>query len=570
VVVATIVMYLLMAQLTNRLVGASWKHYLICQLPGAILGASVVAVALPITILLRSAQLPSLLILPVTLIAAAVAAVVAGALLPRDWFNAVTFGALDKIMEPADKLGRLLKAYLHQHELLFKIAFVPLKWYQTIVLFIHVSRQGLWRSMRGSRRSATGRTGQMEMTWDVPFPPCDGAPELINWLRSQGINVSEGGHTFYLPPQKNLGDFIPEIVNFYPPGCGFKVLKNFGPPRQTWYLVKERTPFFFVGRLVGRPQDQLVLANYMRSLDIGPRVWDLACWKGQDKYFTVFVVDHISGEYVTTEQCLAFLNRLKQLSADSHLRILLPDWEKNEDFTPPDCNGNLIYSNKLGRVQYIDFQSFCLTSFDAWLKEVVSNANGAYRGIVGAAPRKGMRSISGAAGGYAGEWRQFITRELRRASLSLDQRIILDVGCGSGMALHASLTAGAAWGFGWDHPDAAVLARDLLFSLGTTRFSLLGADLHQKYRLEDDIPARFQSRLADAVVFVHKAVGVPESLRSMPWRILVYEGDESDRLEGCHDLLKPLLNADVSVIASSHITSHDECSRPIIILYRHD
>jgi hypothetical protein len=152
----------------------------------------------------------------------------------------------------------------------------------------------------------------------------------------------------------------------------------------------------------------------------------------------------------------------------------------------------------------------------------------------------------------------------------LDQRIILDVGCGSGMALHASLTAGAAWGFGWDHPGALVLAQDLLFSLGTTRFSLLGADLHQKYRLKDDIPARFQSRLAEAVVFVHKAVGVPESLGSMPWRILVYEGDESDRLESCYDLLKPLLNAEVSVIASSRITSHDGCARPIIILYRHD
>jgi hypothetical protein len=473
-------------------------------------------------------------------------------------------------MEPADKLGRLLRAYIQQHELLFEIALVPFKWYQTSVFFIHVSRQGLWRAMRGSRRSATGRTGQMEMTWDVPFPPCDGAPELINWLRSQGIKVSEGGHTFYLPPQKNLGDFIPEIVNFYPPSCGFKVLKNFGPPRQTRYLVKDRTPFFFVGRLLGAPHDQLILANYIHSLDIGPRIWDLACWEGQGKCYTVFVVDHVSGEYSTTEQCLPFLNRLKRLSTDSHLRTLHPNWEKNEDFTSPDCNGNLIYSNKLGRVQYIDFQSFCLTGFDDWLNEVVSNANGAYRGKVGAAPRKVKRSISGAAGGYAGEWRQFITRALRGASLSLDQRIILDVGCGSGMALHASLTAGAAWGFGWDHPGALVLTQDLLFSLGTTRFSLLGADLHQKYRLEDDIPARLQYRLADAVVFVHKAVGVPESLGSMPWRILVYEGDESDRLESCHDLLKPLLNVDVSVIASSHITGHDGCARPIIILYRHD
>ena len=52
-------------------------------------------------------------------------------------------------------------------------------------------------------------------------------------------------------------------------------------------------------------------------------------------------------------------------------------------------------------------------------------------------------------------------------------------------------------------------------------------------------------------------------LRSMPWRILVYEGDESDRLEDGYKLLRPLLNADVSVIASSHITSHDGCARPI-------
>src|SRR5262249_5003052 len=154
---------------------------------------------------------------------------------------------------------------------------------------------------------------------------------------------------------------------------------------------------------------------------------------------TVFVVDHVNGEYSTTEQCLPFLNRLKQLSTDSHLRILLPNWEKNEDFTPPDCHRNLIYSNKLGRVQYIDFQSFCLPSFDAWLNEAIWNANGAYRGGMEAAPRIGKRSTSGAARGYAGEWRQFITGELRRVSLSLERRIVLDVGCGSGVALHASL-----------------------------------------------------------------------------------------------------------------------------------
>jgi len=56
----------------------------------------------------------------------------------------------------------------------------------------------------------------------------------------------------------------------------------------------------------------------------------------------------------------------------------------------------------------------------------------------------------------------------------------------------------------------------------------------------------------------------------MPWRILVYEGDESDRLEDGYNLLRPLLNVDISIITSSYITSYDGRPRPIIILHRHD
>ncbi|MGH9753616.1 MAG: lipopolysaccharide biosynthesis protein, partial [Blastocatellia bacterium] len=310
VVVATIVMYLLMAQLTNRLVEASWKQYLLCQLPGAIIAASVVAVALPLTVLLRAAHLPPLIILPCALIAAAVAAVVTGVLLPRDWFNAVTFGALDRMMRPADKIGQFLRTYLHRRKLLYKIALVPFNWYETMVFFIHVSRQGLWRAMLGLCRSAPGHTGQTEMTWDVPFPPCDRALGLINWLRSQGINVRVGGHAFYIPPQESLARLIPEVVNFYPPGTGFKVLKNFGHPAQVRYMVKGNEAYAFLHRLVGTPRDQVVVANYMYLLGIGPKIWDLTCWKAQNRFYTVFAVDHVGDKYATEEQCLSFLKRL--------------------------------------------------------------------------------------------------------------------------------------------------------------------------------------------------------------------------------------------------------------------
>lgn len=547
VVVATIVMYLLMAQLTNRLVGASWKQYLLCQLPGAIIAASVVAVALPITVLLRAAHLPSLIILPCALIVAAVAAVVTGALLPRDWFNAVTFGARDRMMRPADKIVQFLRAYLHRRELLYKIALVPFSWYETIVFFIHVSRQGLWGALLGLRRSAPGYAGQTEMTWDVPFPPCDRASELIKWLRSQGIDVRVGGHTFYIPPQAKLARLIPEVVNFYPPGTGFKALKNFGRPTQVRYIFKDNKAYPFLHRLVRTPRDQVVVANYMYSLGIGPKIWDLTCWKGQNRFYTVFAVDHVGDKYPTTEQCLSFLERLKRLNTDTHLRVIVPDWERGEDFLPPDCHHNLRYSDTLDQPKYVDFQNFCLTRLDVWSKEAVSKANGTLRGANGVS---------------------FILNALSRASVDLSERIVLDIGCEAGRTLHAALAAGAAWGFGWDRPDVVSVAQNLLFSLGTTRFSLFAIDPCQKHRLEDDIPERFRAGLTEAVVFAHKKICAPESLRAMPWRVLIYEGDAEQPLDDAHDLLKPLLADGAHAIASFYVTAEDDPARPIIILLR--
>src|SRR5215510_2788282 len=226
VVVATTVMYLLMAQLVNRLVGAGWKQHFLCQIPGSLIAVSVVIVAVPIIVLLRFAQLPPLVILVGAVTASAAACVIAGLSLPRAWLKDISFGAVDKIEQLADTVGRRFRAYLRRNPLAFKIAIVPYTWYGIARFLIHVTSEGLWAAMLRSRRAASRRASQGEMKWTVPFPYYDEPDQLIRWLRSQGIKVSEGGHTFYLPPQQKLDDFIPGIVNFYPPGSGFKVLKN--------------------------------------------------------------------------------------------------------------------------------------------------------------------------------------------------------------------------------------------------------------------------------------------------------------------------------------------------------
>jgi O-antigen/teichoic acid export membrane protein len=122
VVIAITVIYLLMAQLTTRLIGASWKEYILCQAPGAILGVVVMAFVITVTYLLRSAHLPSLVILAGAAITSAVAGVVAGLSLPRAWLNKVSFGAVDNIEQLAGAFGRRLRAYLCRNRLAFKLA----------------------------------------------------------------------------------------------------------------------------------------------------------------------------------------------------------------------------------------------------------------------------------------------------------------------------------------------------------------------------------------------------------------------------------------------------------------
>ena len=208
--------------------------------------------------------------------------------------------------------------------------------YENSMLLRHILQQGLGASAIGHRvPQSRARARQSVTTWRVPFPPFDSAADLIEWLRAQGVTVNEGGHTFYVGPQDAIRQLLPTIVAAYPQQSGFKILKDCRHPVEARYLHKHRRSLQLLKRVIGRPQDQLVPANYMYALGIGPRVWDLACWEAHGRHCAVFVVDHVVGSEPTLDQCRSFLHRLKQLNTDTHLRIIIPDWERHEDFTPP-------------------------------------------------------------------------------------------------------------------------------------------------------------------------------------------------------------------------------------------
>jgi PST family polysaccharide transporter len=578
VVVALAVIYLSLGKLSIHLTKSTWKEFFLAQLPGVVFGGAIAAFALPVTIMLRDIQLPHLVILAATVAVSLIGAVTAAILVPSRWLSKSSLGAFDKVkLYCTDFIMTRVKPYLRRHKIAYKAVEII---YDNILVLRHIIQNDLWRAAGFRHGSSHRASNQMTITWDAPFPRCDSPGELIAWLRGQGLEVSEGGHTFYIPPQERLGDVIPSIINFYPPGTGFKILKDFRHPSRARYLYNHRKTLIVLKRLLGTPQDRLVAANLMYLFGIGPRIWDLTCWKAQGKTYSVFVVDHVSGDCPTTHQFMSFLEQLKRLCVSTHLRILIPKWEENIDFIEPHCNKNLIYSNTLGRVQYIDFQNFGLSNPNAWSQQIISiarqelkfNGNGR-NGRSKSDDLLNQFTLERSALGDKNTVRRwsFISRVFRESSISLNGRLVLDIGCKSGATLRSSLVEGAVWGIGWDRPEVVAYSECLLLSLGATRFSMIGADLEGKYQLEDDIPESLRSRMPEAVVFYLSAGGYGgalENLCAIPWRILVYEGRDSERSEDFPNMLKSMLTDDLKVIGSSYLAGSDSSVRPLSIILR--
>lgn len=351
----------------------------------------------------------------------------------------------------------------------------------------HILRQGLARTALGLPRSLPAADGKQSlMTWDLTVPGVSSPIDLIALLRSHGIPIVEGGHTYYVAPHAALRQLLPDVVRFYPEGVGFKILKDFRDPTHAKYVFKHRRGLRILQHLIGPPRNQLTTANYMHWLGIGPRVWDLTCWRVRESCCTVFVVDHVSGQVPTVEQCTSFLTRLEELNATSHLRILIPEWQRHTDFRPPDCNGNLLYSDRLGCTQYVDFQNFGLTSQTHWSREA-AGASWTWDADDVDAPNGSLLDY------------------VRHNRVSPGGRIVLDVGCRNGAAIQALLAAGAAWGIGWCEPEAAPRIEQTLLSRGVTRFSLIPLPSDPGLPLAEQVPVHLQDRLEGSIAIWHRA-----------------------------------------------------------------
>lgn len=376
-----------------------------------------------------------------------------------------------------------VKAYLRRTPSAYWAAAVM---YENALYPAHIVRQGLARAAFRLREPA-GReeSPQAVLTWNVTRRGVRSPLDIITHLRARGVTIEEGGHTFYVPPDPAVGELLPQIVGFYPAGAGFKILKDLREPHRARYLFRHRQWLRILQHLIGTPHDQLISANYMYALGIGPRAWDLACWRVGEQCCTVFVVDHVVGRLPSSAECAAFLNRLGQLNGDSHLRILIPEWQRHEDFRPPDCHGNLFYSDRLGRTQYVDFQNFGLAGHTTWAREAAS--------VLARKAGSDADTVSHVSA----------TACLRRHAVTPDGRVVVDTACRTGTVLRTLLAARAAWGVGLCEPDAVPAIEASLLSTGTTRFTLIPRPRDPNVHVADLVPAHLRGRLDGAIVLPH-------------------------------------------------------------------
>lgn len=379
---------------------------------------------------------------------------------------------------------------------------------------------------------------QQPLRWQLPMEGLGSEAGIRSVLAGRGLHFQEGFHTFYVPPQDGLAEKLGELVEWYPPGSGFKILKVVAPPDRAVYRVDIRNNWV-AGKWMGGVLNQMDSANALFLLGLGPRLYDLVELRAGESSLTCFVVEHVKGTPPSREEHSRFIVRLGEiLDRDGRdlLAIVTAEEFDDGDFAPPDCNGNLIRRDDDGVLLYVDFQQFRLVHREKLAARILGDARTDFHFGHARESRGGRYLYQSVPGCQIGKrdtrYRQErLSNLLRRGGVDPSGRVVLDLCCNSAMMISACLAQGAYWGIGWDLPTVAPVASRLQYALGNTRMTLIPAHLNEKYPLAGDFPTWLQGRMKEGIVLFLAAwrhIGFPDALASIPWHGLVFEGHETD------------------------------------------
>jgi hypothetical protein len=127
----------------------------------------------------------------------------------------------------------MIRTYLSKIEILKFL-------YGNLMFFNHAIKEGLWRIFFNFRRYSKKSNSPKYLSWKSRFPDFSDGNKLISSILISSLKFNQGSHAIYLPPQKNLGKYLGEAVDFYPENAGFKILKDATSPEKSRYMANQR------------------------------------------------------------------------------------------------------------------------------------------------------------------------------------------------------------------------------------------------------------------------------------------------------------------------------------------
>ena len=401
---------------------------------------------------------------------------------------------------------------------------------------------------------------------------------LLAYLKAEQLGYGEGGHAVYLPPKAFQESVFGQLAGSYPADAGLKIVKGQGGIEETGYINEPTKGDSRIHlKLVHSHRHLTLVANLLNAKGVGPRLYDLIEMEGNGCLWTAYVIQHASGPVPSVSECEAGLEKLRALEADGLLKVLLPEGFNDEEFDCPECSGNA-FTDEHGRFQYIDFQNFVLTGYDSYLRTVALEATDASHFGDGSVLRGGRYLYQSVPGlnlpsKRSIDQRMKVFREaLEAAGVTVQDRLVLDIGCNIGMMMGQYLKLGARWCHGWDRKHLTPHTERLLLALGCTRFSTTGTDIAINQPLEDDLPPFLRQYLdgcAISYLAVRGHLGWLDGLARIPWKVLIYEGHEGETREDFEQYASEFGAA--TKFRIGHITSYvdgDSDERTLAILVR--
>lgn len=409
--------------------------------------------------------------------------------------------------------------------------------------------------------------------------PMTTAEALVEHLRSVAASYDEGSHAIYLPPESVKLTAFKSLSEDYPSDAGLKILKNPGGVDESGYLLGKAKgdSRIQLGMVHGHRHLSLV-ANLLHVNGIGPRLYDLVNLKCGDQMWTTYVVQDVGRMEPSIAQCEAGIRTLRELDAEGVIRVILPEGFDDPEFECPTCCNNALVDDD-GQFNYIDFQNFLLGDYEKFLTNLATEAADQthfgnttllrggrylYQSVPGVKlPAK--RSVA--------KRMKTLTGLLKEAGLSVEERVVLDVGCNIGMMMAEYLKMGAKWCHGWDRALTTAHTERMLLALGCTRFSTTGTDIATSQPLRDDLPKHVAASLdgcAVSYLAIRGHLNWLEELRQIPWSFMIYEGHEGESSEdfaGYLDELKTLTNFELGP-ASTYVDGDSEERTVAILLKR--